>query len=174
MDGQKGTRLRVTQPEGGKVMVKQAMRDEVDASRIMEKWIKLGQFPRGAPGQPMYGDFTSGQDYHGALSRVRQIEEEFMALPSRVRTRCRNDPGEFLQLCSDPKNLEELRELGLAEQDVPDQVVKVKVVEDPERSGEGARGAFVLDPEERGGSRESGREAPSSAPARGSKDRKGS
>lgn len=121
-------RVRVTHPEGGKVMVKQAMRDEVDANRIMEKWIKQGQFPRGPAGQPMYGDFGSGFDYHRALNAVRAAQEEFQALPSRVRTRCRNDPAEFLQLCSDPKNLDELRGLGLAEQDIPDQVVKVEVL----------------------------------------------
>lgn len=121
-------RIRVVHPEGGRVLVKQAMRDEVDANRIMEKWITQGQFPRGAPGQPMYGDFSSGLDYQGALNRVMAAREEFAALPSRVRTACANDPGKFLELCSDSTKLKELRELGLLEQDVPDQVVRVEVV----------------------------------------------
>lgn len=127
-------RIRVVHPEGGVSRVKQSMRDEVDANRIMEKWITLGHYPRGAAGQPMFGDFSSGLDYHQALSRVRAAEEEFLALPSRVRTACRNDPGEFLSMCSDPEQLGLLRDLGLAEQDVPDQVVRVEVV-NPEPLG---------------------------------------
>lgn len=132
-------RIRVVHPEGGVSRVKQSFRDEVDANRIMEKWITFGQYPRGAVGQPMFGDFASGLDYHQALNKVIQAQEEFLALPSRVRTRCRNDPGQFLELCSDPERLSELRELGLAEQDVPDQVVRVEVVNpvDPPVEGGG-------------------------------------
>lgn len=121
-------RRRVTHPEGGRLMTKQAMRDETNANVIMEKWIQQGSFPRGAAGAPMYGDFSSGVSYQEALDRVIQAQVEFQALPSRVRSACENDPARFLELCSDPQNLEKLRELGLAEQDVPDQVVKVEVI----------------------------------------------
>lgn len=120
-------RVRVIHAEGGRVMTKQAFRDETDANYIMEKWIKQGHYPRGPAGQPMYGDFSSGLDYQGALNRVMAASVEFQALPSRVRTACENDPGRFLELCSDPTQLERLRELGLAEADVPEQVVKVHV-----------------------------------------------
>lgn len=131
-------RVRSVHPEGGVSRVKQSMRDEVDANRIMEKWITLGQYPRGAPGQPMYGDFTSGVDYHQALNRLIAARDEFAALPSRVRSRCENDPGRFLELCADPENLAVLRELGLAEQDIPEQVVKVQVVPDDQAGEEPA------------------------------------
>lgn len=121
-------REKVYHAEGGRLMTKQAFRDEVDSTRIMEKWIQQGQFPRGPAGSPMYGEFDSGLDYHEALNRVLAMKAEFQALPSRVRTACQNDPGKFLELCSSPDRLEELRELGLAEKDVPEQVMKVEVV----------------------------------------------
>lgn len=120
-------RRRVTHPEGGRVLTKQAMRDETNANLIMEKWIQQGQRPRGPAGSPMYGDFSSGLSYQECLDRVAQAQIEFQALPSRVRTACQNDPALFLEMCSDPAKLELLRDLGLAEQDVPDQVIKVEV-----------------------------------------------
>jgi len=120
-------RVSATHREGGRLMTKQAMRDETDANRIMEKWITQGVFPRGPKGEPMYGDFASGLDYQASLDRVMRASLEFQALPSRVRTACRNDPAVFLEMCSDPARLDELRELGLAEADVPEQVVKVLV-----------------------------------------------
>lgn len=123
-----GDRIQVLHPQGGPLMTKQSMVDETNANVIMERWINRGQFPRGAAGSPMYGDFSSGLDYREALDRVMQAEAEFRALPSRVRTACQNDPARFLELCSDPERLGELRELGLAEQDVPDRVVKVEVM----------------------------------------------
>lgn len=131
---------KVYQPEGGRLMTKQAPRDEADANYIMEKWITQGHYPRGPSGSPMYGDFSSGVDYHEAMNRVLQARQEFQALPSRVRTACQNDPGLFLELCSDPARLEELRELGLAEPDVPVQVMKVEVVNPPEPEGDEGSG----------------------------------
>lgn len=125
-------RIPVFHPAGGRLLTKQAMRDETDANRIMEKWITQGQFPRGPAGQPMYGDFASGLSYHECLERVQAASLEFQALPSRVRTACRNDPGVFLEFCSDPERLKELHELGLNERDVPEAVVKVHVVNGPE------------------------------------------
>lgn len=120
-------RRRVTHPQGGPLVTKQAMRDETNANLIMEKWIKQGSFPRGPAGSPMYGDFSSGLSYQQSLDRVMQAQAEFQALPSAVRRACENDPAQFLELCSDPEKLEKLRELGLAEQDVPERVVKVEV-----------------------------------------------
>lgn len=125
-------RVRVVHPEGGRVLVKQAMASEVDANRIMEKWIQQGHFPRGAAGQPMFGDFSSGLDYQASLNAVMAARDEFMALPSRVRTACQNDPGKFLELCGDPEQLTLLRELGLAEQDIPEKAVRVEIVNQPE------------------------------------------
>lgn len=120
-------------------MTKQAFRDETDANLIMERWIQQGHYPRGPSGSPMYGDFSSGVSYQDALNKVLAAQTEFQALPSRVRTACANDPGRFLELCSDPDRLAELRELGLAEEQIPEQVVKVAVVSggEPDAKAEG-------------------------------------
>lgn len=121
-------RRKTVHPEGGRLMTKQSMRDATDANRIMEKWITVGEFPRGPAGSPMYGDFSSGLSYQEALDRVMAARIEFQALPSRVRTACENDPARFLELCSDPANLERLRDLGLAEAQVPETISKVEIV----------------------------------------------
>lgn len=63
---------------------------------------------------PEYGDFTDVSDYRTALHAVMDAQDNFMALPAKLRARFDNDPQLFLEFCSDPANLPEMRELGIA------------------------------------------------------------
>jgi len=62
---------------------------------------------------PVFGDFDEVDDYHTAVNAVRDATEAFMALPGTVRDRFRNSPQEFIEFCSDRRNLDEARKLGL-------------------------------------------------------------
>lgn len=115
-------RLRVIHPEGGESMTKQAFKDEVDINKIIERYAEYGVQPL-ASGQPKYGDFSDGFSFHDALSAVREVEEDFAALPARVRDACENDPGKYLDFVSDPEKRKELEGLGLVEAQVPEQVI---------------------------------------------------
>lgn len=117
-----GERKRVTVREGGELMTKQAPKAETDINEILRGWlVNRGPVP-GNGREPRYGDFTGLGDYHQAVEQIRTAEEEFSKLPSKVRDRCKNDPGEFLAIVFSPERteeFEELRSLGLAEHELP-------------------------------------------------------
>jgi len=58
--------------------------------------------------------FENVFDFQSAMNAVVSAEREFQSLDSKLRKRFDNDPHEFVQFCSDPKNSDELVRLGLA------------------------------------------------------------
>lgn len=94
-------------------MAQQQFKDECDINTIAQRFGITGELPVNARA-PTYGDFTSVDDFQSALNAVRQAEEAFLQLPGLVRERFGQDPARFVDFCSDPRNLDEMRELGLA------------------------------------------------------------
>jgi len=123
-------RKRVTVAEGGTLRTKQGPRSDQDVNTIMGRWIGQGIPPRMGPRQAMYGDFAAAPDFHTAQNLVIEAREQFMDLPARVRKACKNDPGEFLTMVSDPERRAELVELGLVEEHVPHFAREAKAIAD--------------------------------------------
>lgn len=109
---------RVTHPTGGPVLVKQADTARTNINAIVKRFVATGELPQ-ASQEPRYGDFSDGLTFHDMMCRVRQAEQEFMALPSAVRAACANDVGEFLDQVVDDEKRAQLEELGLPEWAVP-------------------------------------------------------
>ncbi len=107
--------VRVFHPSGGPILTKQSEKDMTDVNLIMASWIHAGAAVAGHtnPREGSYGDFSSGIDYHTALSAVKAADEAFMALPAATRSHVKNDAGEFLDMVYDPNRREELEKLGL-------------------------------------------------------------
>lgn len=122
-------RRRVLAPEGGRLMTKQAERDASDVNKIVARWRQSGVMPQGSNRQPRYGDFSSGASFHDNLNSVREAERNFMDLPSKIRSYCGNDPGEYLDLCLDPERREECEELGIKEAQLPEKALLVRLEE---------------------------------------------
>lgn len=61
-----------------------------------------------------FEDVTQIPDYRQALDTIIAAKAKFMALPADVRRRFNNDPADFVDFCTNPDNLDELRKLGLA------------------------------------------------------------
>lgn len=112
---------------GGKRRVKQAGKEASDINVMIRKWIKNGTPPVASGREPHYGDFGQGIEYHEALTRLVEIQDQFLQVPAPVRSYCNNDPGLFLDLCSDPEQLPKLRELGLVQDRIPP-IQRVEVV----------------------------------------------
>lgn len=112
-------RIRVLAEIGGPSLTRQADALESDVNQIVRRYVAHGIMPPGGGGVPRYGDFSDSMSYHDALTRVRDMESDFMALPAAVRDYCRNDPGEFLTRVMDPASTDDLRELGLLEEQRP-------------------------------------------------------
>lgn len=96
----------------------QASKDEVDINTIVRRFGLTGQLPEDVRA-PVYGDFTEVVDYQTALNAVIAADASFMEMPADVRTRFGNDPQAFVEFCSDPKNVDEMRKLGLLVPEAP-------------------------------------------------------
>lgn len=73
---QEHTRKRVTQPEGGRLMTKQAAKDGADINKILKKYEKTGLMPQSGM-QPRYGDFTGANSYHENLNQLIEAQALF-------------------------------------------------------------------------------------------------
>lgn len=92
---------------------KQSMLAETDINEIMRRFGKTGVLPQSVR-IPTYDDFTGVNDYQTALNAMIAADDSFMQMPADVRKRFHNDPAEFVEFCSNPDNLSEMRKLGLA------------------------------------------------------------
>lgn len=89
----------------------------------MAKYQKTGVLTHVNQYAGQYGDFSGVPDYKTGLERIQAADEMFMSLPAKIRDRFSNDPANFIAFATDEKNLEEMREMGLAPK-------KAKAVED--------------------------------------------
>ena len=91
----------------------QSFKDEVDINTIVRRFGVTGELPI-VSSPPTFRNFEGIFDYQSAMNAIRQAEESFAEMPAEVRKRFHNNPQEFVEFCSDEKNLEEMRKLGLA------------------------------------------------------------
>ncbi len=107
-------RVSLTFPEKGRT--KQSHKDECNINTIMERFQRTGMIDFVNEHKPQYGD-VSDIDFQGALDDVRTAQALFAGLPSSVRSRFNNDPGEYLNFAEDPTNRAEALALGLISKD---------------------------------------------------------
>lgn len=106
----------------GESLTKQSFKDETDINGIMRRYQETGLIEHVKKYEGRYGDFSGIPDYQTALQKVIDAQEMFNSLPSSIRNRFQNDPGEFLAFATDPKNADALIEMGLAKPVAPDLV----------------------------------------------------
>lgn len=135
---------------GDDTKVQQNLRDQTDINRIMAKYNKTGILDHVSKYAGDYGDFSGVPDYRTALDKVASAQEMFMELPAVVRDRFGNDPAKFIEFATDPKNIDEMRSLGLAPQvPAPPEPQLVKVVQEPEADDKSASKKPSPDPEKK-------------------------
>lgn len=105
---------------GQELITRQADKDSTDINKIVERYEKTGGnladlIQQGAEtsGGLLYGDFANALDFQAAQNLVVHANEQFDALPVKVRNRFQNNPALFLEFATNPDNLEEMRKLGL-------------------------------------------------------------
>jgi len=96
----------------GDTMTQQHMANDANINQIVSKFQRTGQVPVNQM-QPMYGDFSSSVDFHGAKNAILAVSDLFADLPSAVRKRFNHDPGQLIDFVMDSNNRQEAIELGL-------------------------------------------------------------
>lgn len=93
-------------------LTKQSFKEESDINEIVRRFGLTGQLPQNFT-PPTYGDFTEVSDFHTAMNAVAYARQQFDMIPAALRARFGNDPGAFVDFCSDPQNAGELEKMGL-------------------------------------------------------------
>lgn len=109
-------RLAITFPARSRY-TKQEFRDDCNINTIMSRYMKTGELPHINKLAPQYFDAAPG-DFQTHMNAVAEAKTLFAQLPSDVRNRFRNDPGQFMDFCSDDSNRVELARMGLLSRDV--------------------------------------------------------
>lgn len=112
----------------GESLTHQSMKDDCDINRIMMKYQKTGVLDHAKTYEGQYADFSKVTgDYQEHMNAVLEADQMFLTLPSSIRKKFDNDPGQFLAFVDDPSNAEEMIELGL-------RTVTPDVIDDPSPS----------------------------------------
>jgi len=94
-------------------LCQRSQQEEADINTIVKRFGLTGKLPENLR-QPTYGDFEDVFDYHTAQNAIAQANSSFQQLPPQIRSQFDNDPGKFVDYCSDTRNVDQLREWGLA------------------------------------------------------------
>ncbi len=98
---------------GGTSLTEQQHKNDCDINIIMARALRgeSNDYIREHDGY--FGDATS-VEYMDACLVVANANSSFENLPSKIRNRFDNDAAKFLEFVKDPKNQDEMIELGLA------------------------------------------------------------
>jgi len=94
-------------------MTHQSFKEECDINTIMAKYKRTGLITHVNEHQGQYGQFVDVQDYQTSMNQIIDAQNAFMELPAALRKRFNNDAGDFLAFVQDPKNADEMVDLGL-------------------------------------------------------------
>ena len=96
-----------------KSLTHQSFKEECDINTILDRFGITGELPENLE-YSVNTDFAETFDFQSAQNQLIEAKNSFMALPAKVRSRFDNDPGLFVDFCSDPNNVQEMIDLGLA------------------------------------------------------------
>lgn len=97
----------------GDPITKQHHKNECDINLILSRYQKTGVLDHVKNSQPDYADLSDYPNYHDSMNAVIEARDAFLTLDSSIRKKFANDPSNFLDFVSDPKNEQEMIEMGL-------------------------------------------------------------
>lgn len=122
--------------EGDKGLTKQSDAKDCDINLIFKRLEKCGTLSEMIVREGSYGDFSSVPDFQESLHIVRHAQEQFDNLDVTIRNRFENDPVKFLEFVNDPKNLDEMENLGLLKSEVVEARKKARYEESVKKEKE--------------------------------------
>lgn len=126
--------LSVQSVPRGDSRTRQEFAAECDINTIMARYEKAGVLNHYVSREPRYLELDDVPDFQSAMNVFLEAKSAFMTLPAKVRREFDNDPSRFVLYAQDEKNLDQLREWGLAKPvEAPPSPVKVEVVASPSK-----------------------------------------
>lgn len=101
-------------PETRPSLAQQHQAASCDINNIVAKYQRTGAVDHYAKHGGTYG-YVPAVDFREAMEIIKHGETVFADLPSSLRERFHQDPGEFLEFVQNPDNGEALADLGLVE-----------------------------------------------------------
>lgn len=95
--------------------VQEQFADACQTDTIIRKYNMMGVNPFIASGGSQYLDTTQIPSFVVAQNAQVKVKEYFEGLPSDIRLEFNNDPMQFAEVVSDPRNADYLREIGVLE-----------------------------------------------------------
>lgn len=95
-------------------LTRQEFAEDCDINTLMSRYEKTGVINHFNNANPQYLDFSDLPDLQGSLTILADARAAFMQLPALTRREFDNDPVKFVDFASDGKNIDKLREWGLA------------------------------------------------------------
>lgn len=92
---------------------RQEFKDECDINVIMRRYQSTGELPHLNLGSAQFLDVSASLQFQDSMNFVAEAQSMFNELPSAIRDRFYNDPGQFLDFCSNEANRVELARMGL-------------------------------------------------------------
>lgn len=126
-----GVSERVQTEIVGESLTQQHFAQEADVKNIIKQYDRTGLIANVNRGVARYGDYSEVNEYAENLRMVQAAQASFMELPAEIREKFGNDPGNFFEFATDPKNHEAMVNLGLAERPVEAVVEETSAAEPP-------------------------------------------
>ena len=98
---------------GRKSLTNQSDAKHADVNYIVRKAVKSGFLETMDARKSVYGDFSSGEDFLDAQNRIARFTAMFENFPAHIKTRCKNNPAEFIDFLGKEENFDEAVELGI-------------------------------------------------------------
>lgn len=100
-------------------MCEQAHKDECDMHFILRKQKKTGILNHTNQYAGTYGDFSTTPEYQEAQNLIADAASMFETVPAFIRAQFNNDAMQFVEFMQNPKNREDMHELGLDTSHLP-------------------------------------------------------
>lgn len=126
----------------GPSMTRQEFAEDADVNNIVKRYDAHMADPTRSIREPIYYDFTvMPETLMDAMTVLQDGEKAFMTLPASVRKEFDNNPAAFVDYASDPGNVDQMREWGLAKPlPEPEKPMRVEVT-NPAPAAEASPGA---------------------------------
>lgn len=114
-----------------KSLTKQSQFGEADINSIIKRHLNPTMLADLNKLEQVYGEITS-QDLLTAHQKLDAAQEAFMEIPSEIRRQFNQDPGQFIDYATNPDNIEQMREWGLAHKENNQSEPEPEPTPDPE------------------------------------------